>query len=125
MPKIRLEGTDDLAGNWIDLSDTWTRAEMRGWYAGSLVGNDAVWLPILGSKLVGVHVHLADGTLVEDAATFVERIDDLDVRLVRWLSAGVMAATQELLHLGERQKRLLFAGVEVAAPTKKTMPATE
>lgn len=123
MPAIRLEGTDDLAGNWIDLSDQWTRAEMRNWYAGSLAGNDAVWLPVLKSKLVGVHLHLADGTLIEDAATFVEKIDDLDIRLVRWLSSGVMAATQELLHLGERQKRLLFAGVEVAAP-KKTMPAT-
>lgn len=125
MPAIRLEATGDLAGNWIDLSDVWTRAEMRNWYAGSLAGNDAVWLPILASKLVGVHVRLADGTLVEDAKTFVEKIDDLDIRLVRWLSAGVMAATQELMHLGERQKRLLFAGVEVAAPKTKTMPATE
>lgn len=124
MPSIRLEATGEMAGNWLDLSDAWTRAEMRDWYAGALTGKDKAWLPILERKLVGVHVHLADGTLVEDAATFTARLDDLDMRLVRWLSAGVMAALQELLHLGEAQKRLLFAGVEVAAP-KKTTPATE
>jgi hypothetical protein len=124
MPAIRLEATGELAGNWIDLSDVWTRAEMRDWYAGALAANDAVWLPILQRKLAGVHVHLADGALVEDAATFVTRLDDLDIRLVRWLSIGVMSALQELMHLGEAQKRLLFAGVEVAAPMKRTTPVT-
>ena len=124
MPAIRLEATGDMAGNWIDISDVWTRAEMRDWYAGVLAGKDTVWLPILERKLTGVHVRLADDTLVENASTFVKRIDDLDTRLVRWLSSGLMAAIQELLHLGEAQRRLLFAGVEVAAP-KKTTPATE
>ena len=125
MPAIRLEATGDLAGNWIDVSDVWTRSEMRDWYAGVLAGKDTVWLPILELKLTGVHVHLADGSLVEAAPAFVAQIDDLDMRLVRWLSSGLMAAIQELLHLGEAQRRLLFAGVEVAAPKTKTMPATE
>lgn len=120
MPAIRLEATGELAGNWVDLADVWTRAEMREFYAGSLTANDAVWLPILQRKLTTVHVHLADGTLVEDAATLVARLDDLDTRLVRWLPTGVMAALQELLQLGEASRRLLFAGVEVAAPKTTT-----
>jgi hypothetical protein len=120
MPAIRLEATGPLAGNWIDLADTWTRAEVRDWYAGALSAQDAVWLPILERKLVGVHVYLVDGTLVEEAATLLARLDDTDMRLVRWLSTGVMGALQELMALGERQKRLLFDGVEVAATTRAT-----
>lgn len=122
MPSIRLEATDEIAGNWIDLSDVWTRAETREWYTGAVTANDEVWLPILARKLKGVHVHLADGTLIEDPETFVARLDDIDSRLVRWLSAGIMAALQELLQLGEAQKRLLFGGVEVAAPKRTTPP---
>jgi hypothetical protein len=120
MPAIRLEATGPLAGNWIDLADAWTRAEVRDWYAGALSAQDAVWLPILERKLVGVHVYLVDGTLVEEAATLLARLDDTDMRLVRWLSTGVMGALQELMALGERQKRLLFDGVEVAATTRAT-----
>ena len=120
---IRIECTiDGLTGNWVDLSDVWSRAEMREWYAGALAGADGVTLPILQRKLTGVHVRLVDGTLVEDAATLIECLDELDVRLVRWLSSGVMTALQEMMALGEARRRLLFDGVEVAA--KKTPTPT-
>lgn len=119
---IRIECTfPGLAGNWVDLSDVWTRGEIRDWYAGSLANNDAVTLPLLAKKLVGVHVYLADGTLVEDAQTLVERLDDVDIRLVRWLAGGVMDALRELMTLGEAKRRLLFDGVEMVAAAK-TMP---
>ena len=112
------------AGGQLDARGQPSRGEVRAFYAGSLAGNDAIWLPVLERKITAVHVHLTDGTLVEDAPTLVARLDDMDTRLVRWLVAGVMAALQELLQLGKASKRLLFAGVEVAAPKKTTTPAT-
>lgn len=124
MPPIRLEATGDLAGNWLDLADVWTRAEMREWYAGSLAGNDAIWLPLLERKLVGVHVYTAGGELLETAPALTARLDDLDMRLVRWLVTGVIAALQELVALGEASRRLLFAGVEVAQPKTRTTLTT-
>ncbi len=122
MPAIRLEGTEEIAGNWVDLADAWTRAEARDWYSGSLAANDTLWLPLLGRKLVAVHVRLADGTLIETPAALIERFDDLDMRVTRWLARGIMDALKELFKLGEQQKRLLFDGVEVAATTRKTTP---
>jgi hypothetical protein len=121
--KIRLECTlPELAANWVDLSDVWTRGEVRDWYAGSLASKETVTLPLLEKKLVGVHLHLADGTLVTDAATLFARLDDMDMRLVRWLGVSVMAALQENLALGEAQRRLLFDGVEIAAVKTPTTP---
>lgn len=121
--QIRIECTlPALAGNWVDLSDVWTRGEVRAWYAGALAGKDEVTFPLLAQKLVGVHLHLADGTLVEDAATLFERIDELDMRLVRWLSLGVMDALKELMALGEGRRRLLFDGVEIAVAAMKPTP---
>ncbi|HHY54104.1 MAG TPA: hypothetical protein GYA08_01580 [Chloroflexi bacterium] len=118
---IRIECTlPELTGNWVDLSDVWSRAELREWYVGAIAGNDAVTLPILERKLTGVHVRLVDGTLVTDAATLIARLDDLDVRLILWLSGGVTNALKELMALGEAKRRLLFDGVEIAAAKTPT-----
>lgn len=119
--QIRIECTlPALAGNWVDLSDVWTRGEIRAWYAGALANREEVTHPLLARKLVGVHLYLADGTLVEDAATLFERIDDFDIRLVRWLAAAVMDALKELMAMGEAKRRLLFDGVEIAAAKTPT-----
>ena len=62
---IRIECTlPGLEGNWIDLSDTWSRAEIMAFYPAILQGNDEVTLPLLQRKLSGVHLHLIDGALV-------------------------------------------------------------
>jgi hypothetical protein len=120
---IRIECTlAALAGNWVDLSDVWTRGEIRAWYVGSMAKRDEVTLALLAKKLVGVHVYLADGTLIEDAQTLIERLDDVDIRLVRWLAGGVNNALKELMALEEARRRLLFDGVEMVAATKMPTP---
>lgn len=121
--QIRIECTlPELAGNWVDLSDVWTRREASDFYAASLAANDAVTFPLLQKKLTAVHLHLADGTPITDVATLFDRFDDLDVRLARWLATNIMDALQRMLALGEAQRRLLFDGVEIAARTKTQTP---
>ena len=118
---IRIKCTlPGLEGNWIDLSDTWSRAEIMAFYPAILQGNDEVTLPLLQRKLSGVHLHLIDGALVTDPATLIETFDQLDIRLARWFLAGVMAAIQAMISLGEAQRRLLFDGVEIAARNTPT-----
>lgn len=122
--QIRIECTlPELAGNWVDLSDVWTRREASDFYAAAIAGNDAVTFPLLQRKLTAVHLHLADGTPVTDVAMLFERFDDLDVRLARWLATNIMDALQRMLAMGEAQRRLLFDGVEIAARTKTQTPS--
>jgi len=116
--QIRLECTiEGLRHNWVELAEQWTRAEMKRWNLAVIgAAPEAELFDLLAQKLAQVHVLLPDGTLIEDGATLVERFDDLDMRLVRWLASGVSKALQELLALGETRRRLLFDGVEVAQP---------
>lgn len=60
--QIRIECTvPELAGNWVDLSDVWTRREASDFYAAAIAGNDAVTFPLLQNKLTAVHLHLPTG----------------------------------------------------------------
>jgi hypothetical protein len=119
--QIRIECTHpDLPDNWIGLSDAWSRGEILAFYPAALQGNDEITLPILQRKLTSVHLHLVDGSLVEDAGELFERFDQLDFRLARWFLAGVMDALKEMMSLGEAQRRLLFDGVEIAARNPTT-----
>lgn len=120
--KVRLECTaPGLEGNWIDLAEVWTRAEMREWVIAAMAGMVLErHAEMVERKLLAVHVSLPDGTLITDAKTLIARFDDLDMRLVSWLATGISQAINELAELGKTQKRLLFDGVEVAARTRQT-----
>lgn len=122
--QIRLECTiDGLTNNWVDVAEVWTRSEMRRWHLATLgAAPEDELFALLAEKLVACHVYLPDGALLTTADQLIARFDDLDARLVRWLATGLSKAIQELLALGERQKRLLFDGVEVAVMTTKTTP---
>lgn len=59
-----------------------------------------------------------DGGVVNDPTAVRAALDDLDIRLLRWLTSAVLTATQYLLNLGEGSARLSLSGVGVAVPTK-------
>ena len=120
--QVRLECTlEDLVGNWVELSEVWTRAELKRWNLAVLgFAPEESLFDLLQQELVAVHLYLPDGTLVTDAATLMERFDDLDSRLTRWLSAGISQAQRDMLSLAEARKRLLYDGVEIAALIPQT-----
>lgn len=113
---IRVEcSTPGLEANWIEVDDVWTRKELQAFV--SLVGEEywALW----GRKVVLCHLVLPDGGVVDDPMQVGLVADDVDLRLLRWLSSAVLTATQYLLNLGEVSARLLLGGVGVAVPTRK------
>lgn len=113
---IRVEcTTPGLEGNWIEVDDVWTRKELQAFVSLQGEGFWALW----GRKVMACHLVLADGGVVSDPAAVGLVLDDLDLRLLRWLSNGVLTATQYLLNLGEGSARLLLDGVGVAVPTGK------
>lgn len=120
---IRIECTiDGLDDNWLQLSDTWSRREMRAWYTAVLQADESTWLPILQSKLLGVHMRLIDGTLIADANALIEQLDNMDVRLTRWLPHSVQGALVEMLALSESSRRILLNGAAVPAASQTTAP---
>ena len=120
--QVRVECTvAGLEGNWVDLAECWTRGELRDWTRATYgQGQQGRMFELLGAKLTAVHVYLPDGSLLTDGPGLVERFDDLDMRVVRWLASGISQALDELQSLGKTRKRLLFDGVEVAAMTMQT-----
>jgi hypothetical protein len=121
MPVYRLEYAG--SGNWIELADVWTRKEMRDFYQAALSGDDERTFALLRAKLTAVHIYTVDGGIVESADALIECMDDLDVRIVRWLATGIMQMLQENMSLGEAKRRLLYDGIEVAAKKPTTTTA--
>lgn len=112
---IRIECTaDGLTGNWLEISDVWSRKELAAYRVASVKLDDATLFTILETKISRLHVVTVDGTVLESAVDLIAKLDDLDVRLVRWLAAGVNQVLGELLRLGETSVRLSFNGVETA-----------
>ena len=114
---IRVEcSTPGLETNWIAVDDVWTRREL-GEY---LTAKDDAFMAIWLRKVVGCQVATAAGEVLTDPAELMARRDDLDLRLVRFLTAAVLEATDHLLTLGEANKRLSLPGGDIAAKT--TLP---
>ncbi len=112
---IRVEcSTPGLEANWIEVSEVWTRRELQEF---ATVTGDAFWA-LWARKVSACCIVDATGEALSDPAVVQQRLDDLDIRLLRWLSAAVLSATQHLLNLGEASARLLLNGVVMAVPTK-------
>lgn len=110
---IRVEcSTPGLEGNWIEVDDIWTRKELQAFVS---LQSEAYWT-LWGRKVTGCHIELPDGGVVTEPATVGLVLDDLDIRLLRWLSNAVLTATRYLLNLGEGSARLSLNGVGVAVP---------
>jgi hypothetical protein len=114
---IRVEcGLDGLTNNWIEVDPVWTRGELRAFV--ELTG-DEYW-SLWQRKVIDCHIELAYGGVIERPEDVELALDNIDIRLVRWLSAAVLMATQHLLNLGEASARLSSHGVGVAVPTTMT-----
>lgn len=111
---IRIEcTTPGLEANWVEVDEVWTRRELQAF---TRLAGDEYWA-LWARKVTACHLVLADGAVVEDPTALSARLDDLDIRLLRWLASAVLTATQYLLNLGETSARLSLNGVGVAVPT--------
>ncbi len=119
MPPIRVEcTTPGLEENWLDVSDFWTRAELQEY--GELSGDPFV--DLWRKKVVACHIETGD-VAINDPAKVHDQIDQLDIRLIKFLTSGPRTVTDYLLSLGEANKRLSLPGTGEVATTKRMVPA--
>jgi hypothetical protein len=113
--KCDIPGLED---NFIELSDSWSRKEVRSFWE----LKDDVYLALLQSKLIACHLaRPGDTPITEPVAFTAEVLDTLDWRIVRWASTVPVAHVQALGELGEALGRRLFGSTAEPvhdAPTK-------
>ena len=117
---IRVEcSTPGLEENWIEVDEVWTRRELREYM--SLKGEP--FIALWQRKVTACHLVTGD-VVVDEPAQVHGLLDELDLRLTRFVTEAVLEATDYLLSLGEVNKRLSLPGVGEAAMTKMmTAPA--
>lgn len=105
---------EDLAENWVEISEVWTRKEMK-----SLADTNEIetirdfWY----NKFTGCHIVTLDGTEIVDPRDLTLEIieEQLDSRLCDFLGYVLMQACAHLRTLGPLSGQLLSDGVEKTA----------
>lgn len=117
MATVRIEhASEELADNWIEFSANWTLADLRQAYNEQGEGFIAFWR----SKAVACHVRTAEGEIITDPMQIHERIDELDLRLVRWVPLALLEAGNYLVRLGELSALVSSNGVGASAARTRT-----
>lgn len=102
--QCRVEG---LEHNYIDVSDVWTRRDLRR--LAEADGDE--WVDIAREKLVTCHIDVVGGAAIEQPADLtIDALDSMDLRIVGWLGAALPYACSELRQLGFRSAVLSSGG---------------
>ena len=98
-----------LEDNFIELSDSWSRREVRDFYQ----FKDTEYLALLQSKLVACHLARPGAEpLTEPVAFDADVMDTLDMRIVHWVAGVPVAHVAGLGNLGEAPWARLFVSIE-------------
>ena len=111
---LRVEAGDDLAGNWLEVVERWTNTELALY--NSLSGEP--FIELWTKKVVACHIEVEGGEPITDPAQVWPRYGDIDIRLSRFITRGVLSVTEHLKTLGETTRRLSLPGA-VAGPTDR------
>lgn len=90
-----------LTDCYVEVVDAWTVREV-----GALYESREAWLSLWRRKVLGVHLTLSDGEVLTDPAAAIERFDDLDIRLARFVNNSLGWAVDHLATLGGTQRRI-------------------
>jgi hypothetical protein len=105
---MRYECEDEaFAGDFVELSDSWSRAQTRAiWAAGE---DEAIFLDLLRPKIIALHLTCVDAPPITHAdALTVERTDDMDLRLYQWFANVWWVHLRDLANLGNALGRRLY-----------------
>ena len=86
---------------WVEFGDSWTRGEVL--HFADLEG--AEFFAFIGRKLAACHLPMGDGSVLDDPALFVEKLDDIDVRAFYWLMSLPALEYGRVGRLGESTGR--------------------
>lgn len=97
-----------LEDNFIELSDFWSRREVRDFYT----FKDESYLALLQSKLIACRLSRPGALpLTEPVAFDADMMDALDMRIVYWVATVPVAHVAGLGNLGNALARRLSASI--------------
>ena len=99
-----------FADNFVEFSASWTRRETREF---AELNGDA-WLALIARKMTACKLD----SITAPAQLTPDAIDDMDVRLFRWLTTAATAAYVQVNRLGEAAASRLSATFAAATQTE-------
>lgn len=115
----------DIAGlesDYIELSDSWSRAEVRAFWA--MTSRDgADYGALMRRKLIALHLTCVDAEPLTTVEQFTEdNLEMLDMRAFQWLSFVPVAHVTRLGTLGETTRLRLFGNAGESAAQVNNSP---
>jgi len=104
---------EDFSGCFVEVADAWTVRELNALYE-----NRDRWLEMWRRKVVGCRIETGDGEVLTDPEQVVERWDDLDVRLAKFINTSLAAAVDHLATLGGQRRRISSGAGDSPATTR-------
>jgi hypothetical protein len=117
---------DEFSGAYVELSDVWTRGEMRK-FANEQTDPDAYWA-LIRSKITALSLPTVDGDTIDnpDMLTDEDVLDAIDVRLWQWFSYVPIKHVGDVRKLGEALGLELFStSGAVTSPKAKLATPTQ
>lgn len=118
-----------FAGDYVELSDSWSRAQVRAIWASipddGIAQGDAeeLFLALLRPKVLSVHLTCVDAQPITMASELVPwRTEQMDTRLYGWFGAVWVRHLSGLADLGNALRRKLFVISDTPIATVEAVP---
>jgi hypothetical protein len=119
-----------FAGDFVEFSDTWSRAQVRATWAtipntAAQAGADTEdrLLACLRPKILAIHLTCVDADPITEAGDLTpERTEQIDTRLYEWFSSVWILHLKNLADLGNALGRTLFVFSAPIATMEAALP---
>lgn len=115
MPVRVYSDAPGLTDCYVEVADAWTVREVTALYE-----SREQWLSLWRKKVLSVYLTVGDGETITDPADVINRFEDMDIRLARFVNNSLAWAVDHLATLGGTQRRI-SSGVG-DSPRMKTTP---
>jgi len=105
-----LDGYTDC---WIDVESRWTNGDLRVLYGGR-----QQWISMWLSKVPQCHLATAQGDVLTTPQQVLDRWDDIDLRMNKFINTSLTAVVDYLSGLGELSRRISFVERDHAGQMK-------
>jgi hypothetical protein len=112
MPRRYTCNIEGLDGNWVEVSDHWTRREVAEYMTTTTPEDEFTWLR---RKVVAIRLEVGETLIVSPDELKVAAFDDADLRLWGFVCGVLGLSIRDLRALGNASGRLRLPSVAVTA----------
>lgn len=102
---------------FVEVADGWTVRDLNELY------RQETWQALWLKKVVALRIDTADGEILSEPQQVLDRQEDLDVVVYRFVDNSLLAAVGYLATLGGVKRRVSFGAT--GSPTTKRTPTTK